>query len=371
MKYYIINLFNNIKNLRFLLKNKVYSRLVYSVKNICIKITRKILYSFTMAKLLSAIVTCIIVAFCKYLYSGNLIMIDWSDFFCNFSLGLLSWTSSTCFKDLFSSYLDTKNFNLHQLLFGLNTHKMGNETNIDEFKPKLYNSMDNSENDPMDMDIVEDNQGEYLNKGKGVERKPYPNFDGDKCVQETSGSDNDNKSLDKGKGIDRRVHPNPDEYKPTEATPLMPQATEPPLSIWKKVYPGIDPADVFFPKRVNPGPGFNVPGGVVPIRDDICQHIDYNTHILNQFRKMDLETAIEQRNNNIKLVETLNHKLAFAQNALSKIPETPTTDYERRLKAKILSDLEGLNSTKVRSEARQTLLLSRIEFIQIEVNKKK
>jgi hypothetical protein len=334
MKFYITNLFNNIKNLRFLLKKKAYSRLVYFVK-----ITRKILYSFTLAKFLSAIITCIIVAFCKYLYSGNLVVIDWNDFFCNFSLGILSWTSNTCFKDLFSSYLDTKSFNinLHQLLFGLNTHKMGNETNIDEFKPKLYNSMDNPEDDSMEMDIVEDNRGESLNKGKGV---------------------------------DRKVHPHPDGYKPTEATPPMPQATEPPLSIWKKVYPGLDPADVFFPKRVNPGPGFNVPGGVVPIRDDICKHIDYNSHILNQFRTMDLETAIEQRNNNIRLVEALNHKLAFAQNALSRIPETPTTDYERRLKAKILSDLEGLNSTKIRSEARQTLLRSRIEFIQIEVNKK-
>jgi hypothetical protein len=75
---------------------------------------------------------------------------------------------------------------------------MGNETNIDEFKPKLYNSMDNPEDDSMEMDIVEDNRGESLNKGKGV---------------------------------DRKVHPHPDGYKPTEATPPMPQATEPPLSI--------------------------------------------------------------------------------------------------------------------------------------------
>ena len=352
MKYYIINLFNNIKNLRFLLKNKVYSRLVYSVKNICIKITRKILYSFTMAKLLSAIVTCIIVAFCKYLYSGNLIMIDWSDFFCNFSLGLLSWTSSTCFKDLFSSYLDTKNFNLHQLLFGLKTHKIGDDVNLGDFKPKLYN--------PMDMDIDDDNgdgdnSGKSLDKGKGVDLESHPNYYGDKNVQKTENTDDNSKLLDKEKDI----------------TPAMPQATEPPLSIWKKVFPGIDQADVFFPKRVNPGPGFNVPGGEVPIRDEICQHIDYNSHILNQFRKMDLETAIEQRNNNIKLIEMMNKKTGFAQNMLSKVPETPTTAYDIKLKATIMSDLEELNRNRIRAEARATLLNSRIEFIQIEVNKKK
>jgi hypothetical protein len=52
---------------------------------------------------------------------------------------------------------------------------------------------------------------------------------------------------------------------------------------------------VFFPKTINPGPGFNVPGGEVPIRDEICKHIDYNSHILNQFKKMDLKTALEQR----------------------------------------------------------------------------
>jgi hypothetical protein len=49
---------------------------------------------------------------------------------------------------------------------------------------------------------------------------------------------------------------------------------------------------VFFPQRINPAPGFNVPGGEVPITDPICQHIDYNTRILSQFKTMDLETAI-------------------------------------------------------------------------------
>jgi len=126
----------------------------------------------------------------------------------------------------------------------------------------------------------------------------------------------------------------------------------------------------FFPEKSYPGPGFNVPGGEVPIRDEICKHIDYNSHILNQFRKMDLETAIEQRNNNIKLIEMMNKKTGFAQNMLSKVPETPTTAYDIRLKATIMSDLEELNKNRIRAEARATLLNSRIEFIQIEVNKK-
>jgi hypothetical protein len=113
-----------------------------------------------------------------------------------------------------------------------------------------------------------------------------------------------------------------------------------------------------------------VPGGEVPIRDEICQHIDYNTHILNQFKKMDLYTSIEQRNNNLKLVEMMNRKMSFAQDVLSKIPEGSATDRDIRLRAKIMSDLEELNRNRIRAEARATLLLSRIEFIQIEVNKK-
>ena len=350
MKYYIIKIFK---------KYRAYSRLFNlvlnkykEITNVILNFVRKILYSFTLAKLLSAIITCIIAAFCKYLYSGG-IYIEWGDFFGNFLLGILSWTSNTCFNNLFSLYLDTKSFNLniHQLLFGLKTHKIGDDINLGDFKPKLYN--------PMDMDIDDDNgdgdnSGKSLDKGKGVDLESHPNYYGDKNVQKTENTDDNSKLLDKEKDI----------------TPAMPQATEPPLSIWKKVFPGIDQADVFFPKRVNPGPGFNVPGGEVPIRDEICQHIDYNSHILNQFRKMDLETAIEQRNNNIKLIEMMNKKTGFAQNMLSKVPETPTTAYDIRLKATIMSDLEELNKNRIRAEARATLLNSRIEFIQIEVNKK-
>jgi len=53
---------------------------------------------------------------------------------------------------------------------------------------------------------------------------------------------------------------------------------------------------------VNPGAGFNVPGGEVPIRDEICKHIDYNSHILKQFKTMDLEVAMVQRHNNLNQI---------------------------------------------------------------------
>lgn len=370
MFFYVKKLIDIIKNLWFFFKF-VCSEHIKSLQNkynvfssAIRKFILKVLSSFTLAKLLSAIITCTIAALCKYLYSGGF-YIEWNDFSGNFSIGIISWICNTYFKDYFLFYLNTKgfNFNLHQLLFGLKTHKMGDDIPLSEFKPKLYNSMD------MDIDD-DDNSNKPVDKGKGVDTESHPNYYGGNNAEETESSNSDNKPLDKGKGIDRNAHPFYEGFKPKEETPVTPQATEPPFSIWRKLNPGKDPAEVFFPKKINPGPGFNVPGGEVPIRDEICQHIDYNSHILNQFKKMDLETAIQQRNNYLKYVETINNKLNYAQNVLSKLPEVPNTDYEYRLKAKIMSDLEGLNRAKIRSEARATLLLSRIEFIQIEVNKK-
>jgi hypothetical protein len=84
---------------------------------------------------------------------------------------------------------------------------------------------------------------------------------------------------------------------------------------------------------------------------------------------MDLETAIQQRDNYSKYIEAINAKVDIANGALAKIPNTPTTEYEFRLKQKILSDLESFHKAKIRSEARATLLNSRVEFIQIEINK--
>jgi hypothetical protein len=83
---------------------------------------------------------------------------------------------------------------------------------------------------------------------------------------------------------------------------------------------------------------------------------------------MDLETAIKQRNNNLKLFEAMQTKIAYAQGVLSKIPTIPTTEYEFKLKNQILKDLYELNRHKVRAEARATLLNSRIQFIEINKN---
>jgi hypothetical protein len=83
---------------------------------------------------------------------------------------------------------------------------------------------------------------------------------------------------------------------------------------------------------------------------------------------MGLETAIEQRNNYLAYVRLLDHKLAFAQNALTKIPEIPVTDYDIKLKNQILKDLDSMGKARIRNEARAILLGSRIDFIQIKIN---
>jgi hypothetical protein len=80
---------------------------------------------------------------------------------------------------------------------------------------------------------------------------------------------------------------------------------------------------------------------------------------------MDLKTALEQRENYGKLMQVLDQKTAYAQNVLSKVPEIPTNDYEYRLRNKIIEDLQELSITRIRAEAKATLLNSRIEFIQI------
>ena len=55
---------------------------------------------------------------------------------------------------------------------------------------------------------------------------------------------------------------------------------------------------------------------------------------------MDLETAIEQRNNNLIFVKVIETKLNFARDALSKVPTIPTTEYEFRLKNQILREMK-------------------------------
>jgi hypothetical protein len=300
-----------------------------------VKFFKTVMGGFTLAKFLGAVSTIIIVALIKYSIWGNL-SLDYSDFFGNVSVGLLGWTINTGLIGMLTEYLGLKgiNFNLHQFLFGLDSMKMGGSSGeITKPRYKLYNAMES-----------EDGSGDTpLNKGKGVDKEVHPFYTGNKGVLGSN-----TQPLDEGQQV---------------APP-----TEPPFSTWYRVFPGLDPASVFFPKRINPGPGFNVPGGEVPIRDEICQYIDYNSHILNQFKKMDLETAINQRNNYLARIRVLDNKLGYAQEAFTKMPANPTTEYEFKLKNHILNDLETMSKDKVRTEARATLLNSRIQFIEIQIN---
>ncbi len=309
--------------------------------NIKFKYVKNTLAYFTFAKFCGAIFTITITAMVKYYISGSF-HIEYCEFFNNIGIGLLGWTINTGIIGLLTEYLGLKgiNFNLYQLIFGFHTMKTGGNISIEDSKPKLYNAMES------DQDL---NSGKALDKGKGIDKEVHPFYEDNKGVS-TGVFENQTESSNNGKG--------------NEVTPV----TEPPFAIWRKVFPGLDPASVFFPKKINPGPGFNVPGGEVPIRDDICKHIDYNTHILSQFKKMDLETAIEQRNNYLRFVEVLNTKIAYAQNVYTKIPTIPTTEYEFKLRNQVLRDLEALNRDKVRSEAKATLLTSRIQFIEIKMN---
>lgn len=301
------------------------------------KTINTLLVNFTLAKFTGALVTIIMVALIKYMISGNL-HIEYSEFWNNVALGLFGWTINTATISWLSEYFGIKgiNFNLKQFLYGYDTMGVGDSSSSKDFKAKLYNAMESDDgSDP----------SKQIDKGKGI----------DKGYNEGN-DESEAKSLDKGKGIDRGVH----------RIELGPgHCTEPPFVTWSRVFPGVDPASVFFPKTINPGPGFNVPGGEVPIHDEICKHIDYNSHILSQFKKMDLKTAIEQRDNYLKYIQVINQKTSYAQETLSKVPETPTNDYEHRLKNTILRDLHNLNMQKIRAEAKATLLNSRIEFIQI------
>ena len=283
-------------------------------------IVKKTSALFTLAKFCGAIFTVTILATIKYLISGSF-QLEYCDFFNNIGMGLLGWTLNTGIIGWLTEYLGIKglNFNLNQFLFGMDTMDLGDKYSVEYIKPKLYNAMD------VDPDS---DSGEKPDKGKGVDKELHPNYDRNRGVS-TGIFDSD---------------------------------------IGSRVFPGLNPTSVFLPKRFNVGPGFNVPGGEVPIRDEICKHIDYNSHILNQFKKMDLETAVEQRNNYLNFAKIMDERMAYAQKVYTSIPTIPTTEYEFKLKNQIERDLEGLNREKIRSEARATLLNSRIQFIEAQRN---
>jgi len=299
------------------------------IKNI-VSSLRVIANNITLAKFISVFTTIVLVSAVKYGISGKFYL-EYSDFFLNIAVGLLGWTVNLSLITWFTDSLSLKgvNFNLKELLFGFQVIE-NSDLKVEKFKVKRYNAMES------------DNTSDY------------------------------GQPLDKGKGVDREQHPlhGSEDNRPSADGNNANSSTEPPFALWNKVFPGLDPISLIHPNRINPGPGFNVPGGEVPIRDEICKHIDYNSHILKQFKTMDLEVAIVQRDNNLHLMRVLDSKLVYAQNALAKIPSIPTTDYEFRLKNKIISDLDDMHNKKIRSEARVTLLNSRIEFIEISLEKR-
>jgi hypothetical protein len=312
---------------------------------------KKFLQNFTLSRCIGALITVTIVACIKYIISGNL-HIDYSDFMNNIYIGLLSWSLNIIIIDWLSEYLNLKgiNLNLEELIYGKEKLTIGeNPSYKNEHKVKLYNSMDSN---------GESSSNNNIDKGKNIDESYTENLD--YMPMDTDDEPLDKgKKVDKGKGVDKKVH-------------SLPLTTEPPVEphmvTWSKIFPGLDPRDILYPKRINPGPGFNVPGGEVPIRDDICKHIGYNSHILKQFKNMDLKTALEQRNNYLKNLEVLEERTKYAKAVLSSIPEVPNErDYLTKLK--ILHDLDDYSKQKAQGEGRVILLNSRIEFIQLNWKK--
>lgn len=320
------------------------------MKNFFNNTKKFVLNNFTLAKLLAAFFSALIVATLKYYISGNL-HLEYDDFWNNIAVALLGWTIHTGVLGLLTDFLGIKglDFNLNQFIYGFDTLKAGEISTFEESKPKLYSAMDSD---------GESNPNEGIDKGKGVDKELHPHYDRSRGIRASDPIPESN-TLNKGKDkVKVNVLLDP------------PAPVEPHMVTWSKVFPGLHP-DNIIPKRTNPGPGFNVPGGDVPIRDDICRHLDYNTHFLKQFRTMDLETAIEQRNNYMLCVRVIESKLDYAKNALDNIPQVPRTEFEFKLKNQILRDLDSLSQDKLRAEGRATLLSSRIAYIESFFNNNK
>jgi hypothetical protein len=227
------------------------------------------------------------------------ISIDPSNFLTNTGLGLLAFTINTSFIGLLSEYLGIKGLNLNLKELFFGLEKIELGDNS---PPKV--------SDKVKFKL-------YLAMDSDEQSNPRP--------------------LDKGKEV---------------------ESTQPYSAGGRGGY-----FSSLFTPKTNPGPGFNVPGGEVPISDDICKHLDYNPNLLKQIKTMDLETAVEQRNNNHLLVGEMNNRLAYAQNALNGQPVISTTLQQHNLKNLILKDLKEMSEIKEKAEGRILLLNSRIEYI--------
>lgn len=383
----------------------------------------KALASFTLAKFCGAIITVTIVASVKYSISGNFYL-EFCDFWNNVGIGLLGWTINTGLIGLLTEYLGIKgiNFNFMQILFGFDTIKIG-DTNIskssilEEVKPKLYNAMDNGESSSSGKKSGS-SRGNFIDRNRDVRFHPYPR-DCRRAVRSWTFSDESENGSDNGSGSDTEMEGGPSNRNKNKkigrklvptipfggsketsdntniGLPLNPlgkgkgietgdpmQSTldkgkgieynptqEPSFAIWRKLNPGLDPITTFFPPKVNPGPGFAVPGEDVPIYDSIRQHLR-SVHVVAQFRNMDLKTAEQQRYNYWLCAQNMNSKIAYAEQVLNKVPVIPINEMDFKLKNQIIRDLEGLHIVKSRSDASMDLLNSRIKFIYDKIGLK-
>jgi len=336
------------------------------LKIICLKKC----FLLSLDRIFGLVVGVLILASLKYVISGGF-SIGWDEFGLNFILGLFSGLTRILVIEYLREYLDVKgiNYNVYQLLYGLNKQKLGHTGDLGHFKPKLYNCMDSQS---------ESGKDNYLDKGKGIaidpdrmsldgnsdnesiERNKNTFLEGEKSSPQNN-TDNPT-NIDKGKGIDIFSHPNHPSFK-NEGGPSS-------IFIPRDNSLGPNPYAFVPTPKTNPGPGFNVPGGKIPIRDPICQYIQWNSHILRQFRTMDLEVAIEQRNNHIAMQANLKRRLEYANMRLSQLPVIPTNINEANLRRQIQDDLKWAQDNIIESEAKVTMITSRIEFIQIEESKK-
>ena len=90
--------------------------------------------------------------------------------------------------------------------------------------------------------------------------------------------------------------------------------------------------------------------------------------VLDEYLYLDQLPPVPESIDSLIFMQNLDKKMAYAQSVYIKIPTIPTTEYEFRLKNQIERDLEGLNRDKIRSEAKATLLNSRIQFIEAQMN---
>ena len=360
--------------------------------------------AFTLSKLLGGIITAFVVTSIKYYLSGS-IYIDYSDFSNNFGLALLAWTLNTGIISFLNEYLGIRgiNFNLKEFMFGFDTMNCHEESPAKPIKPKRFLAMDMDEN-------LDPNKG--LDKGKGIDKghdqgkdeyegldeyqsldskeftkrkkkltlrekvaklkerwRPYdPDISIRKLYHSYSDSDSeDSSTYSKKTPLKKNVNTTEPKmpklsYEEWLKTLSTSPPVEPPMAAWNRVFPGKDPSCLI--PKTNPGPGFNVPGGEVPIRDPICANIGYNSHILSQFKKMDLETAVEQRYSYNRMVRFKDLEINYARNALNNLLSLPISQQDINLKSRIETDLLELQKIRNEGVGKIILLTSRIDYIE-------